>query len=621
MPHEKTTIKLSKEQKRIVNSSQRDKVVTPGPGSGKSRICIAMAVNSTLACNKKPLLLTFSNNASLELKKRSAKLPTDIAERIDVMTTHSFSYHLIKKFKPSSFLPPATNDIQVKAMKETLAEITKQNPQLFIPNAAELLELFNFRRNNRETLSKVMQAKSPHLLDHSEIITRIRGCFRQKLREWEYLPFEDYISKAKKLLRKPAVLKHIKKTYGCLIVDEAQDLNELQWKLVIELNQALPTTVVGDPNQSINAFRAAKPQGMQDAVSRLKDAKLFELTANYRSTKPIVNFCKDILNGESTINMHSTNEGGSLPTVITFMNEHDEAQFIQKEIEHALANGEKESSIHIVARTNADADNIASELQGRGILTCRPVQDEFKKLKCFKVINSAVRLISGSTSKIDAKAYFTIFPNVGDVIAQDIIKQIKLQGMEEVFEFYYGNRSTSRGSSLYKSMCVLLDFQEEEPFKDGLICFYEEIEKVLVDSPTQLLNWKKDKADFMNFINKLPDDISIEQYVEMLDEQLTFETPDEAGVKVSTVHAVKGMEAKTCIVLNCSPTVYPHKLARSEDAIAEERRMLYTACTRAETKLIVTSRLKTKHANLFSNKYSRNLCFLNKINSDLYISL
>jgi len=621
MSHKKTTIKLSEEQKRIVNSSQRDKVVTPGPGSGKTRICMAITENYLLTDKKKPLLLTFSNNAALELKKRSAKLPTDIAGRIEVMTTHSFSYHLIKKFKPSSFLPPATNDIQAKAMKETLAEITEQNPQLFIPNAAELLDLFNFRRNNRETLSKVIKAKHPNLLAHIEIITRVRGCFRKKLRDWEYLPFEDYISKAKKLLRKPAVLKHIKNTYGCLIVDEAQDLNELQWKLVMELNKTLPSTVVGDPNQSINAFRAAKPQGMQEAISRLKDAKSFELTENYRSTQPIVDFCKDILNGESTINMHSTNDGGNLPTVITFMNEHDEAQFIQTEIELALANGEKESSIHIVARTNADADNIASELQSRGVLICRSVQDEFKKLKCFKVINGAVRLISGSTSKIDAKAYFTIFPNVGEVIAQDIIKLIKLQGMEEVFEFYHGNRSTSRGANLYKSICALLDFQEEEPFKDGLICFYEEVEKVLVDSPTQLLNWKKDKNDFMNFIKKLPENISIEQYIEMLDEQLTFETPNKAGVKVSTVHAVKGMEAKTCIILNCSPTVYPHKLARSEDEIAEERRMLYTACTRAETKLIVTSRLKTKHANLFSNMHSRNLCFLNKINSDLYINL
>jgi DNA helicase-2/ATP-dependent DNA helicase PcrA len=177
------------------------------------------------------------------------------------------------------------------------------------------------------------------------------------------------------------------------------------------------------------------------------------------------------------------------------------------------------------------------------------------------------------------------------------------------------------------------------PNKDGVLCAVDILQNLsnchfaqeAIINATRLMDtcffdkyaskWDDNKIAIQEWASTLDPKLTVDNFIEemMLDGTVNHQANSDA-VSVVTAHSTKGLQAKTCFLINVSPDVYPFKLAQSVSDIEEERRVFYTAATRAEENLVITSRVQTKNKHHFKAEPNRSHCFLNDIEPSLYDS-
>ncbi|HHY1436947.1 TPA: ATP-dependent helicase [Campylobacter jejuni] len=641
--------KLNNEQYLAATADFGHNLVIASAGTGKTSTIVARIsyLLSKGVAPQKIMLLTFTNKASKEMIGRLGKFfDKNITSKILAGTFHSTAYTLLRNadknitLKQASELKTLLKSVYEKRTFRHLSDIKPyQSSYLY-----DLYSLFQNKAYNQDFYTWFCQNYEDQSI-YAEIYEDILKEYDNEKKRFNYVDFNDLLINLKDLL------KEEKYEFDEILVDEYQDTNTLQSSL-IEAFHSKSLFCVGDYDQSIYAFNGADINIIGGFKDRFKDAKIFSLNKNYRSSRSILALAnKVILNNERLYPKElivTRNDEFKAPSLLTFEELFDQYQNIAKMI---LTSGVSLEEIAVIFRNNSSADGVEVALREQGIASVRKGSGSFFESLEVKAFSSMLALV---VNPKDIMAFIHLVQytkGVGGVLAKEIFdallklghgslikgfldpdKNVNLQNhqkrnyqlglfadLEELasetrfkFESEFDAHPILRLSKI-NDLCarnlekIYLFLRKAMEIKHSLalvnlICensFYREICEELatkratnkagqVDLLRKSENLEKIETKF-NVLKELTKNYSdIYKYYNFLTLGAS-EMSSGKGVNLLSVHASKGLEFDLVFVIDLAQGRFPNqKLMGMGGSLEEERRLFYVAVTRAKNILYLS---------------------------------
>lgn len=609
--------KLNDKQREAVMETDGPILVLAGAGSGKTRVLTTKVAYLVLEKDVLPeniLAITFTNKAAKEMKERVHKMLGSDSYRIQISTFHSFGLLLVKEnYDKLGFDKNFTildSDDVLTIIKRILKDMNL-DPKVYNPRAIR---------------NKISSAKN-ELMDsnyysrfanseYEEIVLEVFRKYEKKIAKNNSLDFDDLLLLPIKLFKEnPDILKKYQERFKYILVDEYQDTNEAQYKMIKMLSAKYKNIcVVGDIDQSIYGFRGANFRNILNFEKDYPDAKIVPLEENYRSTGNILNVANDIIKNNKQRkekNLWTQNEDGPKIRYHRAYDEKDEANFVKNEIQKLIDSGEPKSSIAVLYRTNAQSRNMEEAL----------LKDSIP----YKVVGSFY--FYNRKEIKDLICYLKLLYNPhDDVSLLRIINVPKRQIGPKTIE-NLSVKAVSNGTSLYEA----IDSGKELQFKNLIEDIKKESENL---SLTELVDLILDKSgmrqeleatktieaevrlenleEFKSITKNFEENNGIIALDEFLDEislvaDISEHNENSDVVTLMTIHSAKGLEFDHVFIIGLEEGLFPHNNSLyDDDELEEERRLCYVAVTRAKKTLtLVNAKRRMIYGNTSVNEPSR----------------
>jgi DNA helicase II / ATP-dependent DNA helicase PcrA len=646
---------LNPAQKEAVTWMGTPLLILAGAGSGKTRILthrIAYLISQG-ARSFNILGVTFTNKAAQEMKTRVQRL---VSQEVWVSTFHSTCLRILRMDGGGIDLDPRftiyDDSDQLSLIKECLKELNYNEKQIHPKGVRERIG-----RAKDLLLTPYQYAeKSPDL--YEEAVAKVYHLYEEKLKRLKACDFGDLIMKTVLLFdRRPEILRAWQDRFKYILIDEYQDTNHAQYRLVKLLSEASrQITVVGDPDQSIYAWRGADIKNILNFEKDYPDCGIIRMEQNYRSTQIILDAANELI-GRNQMrkpkSLWTEKKGGERITLIEAYDEKEEAMHVVHQVLKFQQEGKKLADQVVFYRTHAQS---------------RIIEDILRRYKVPYKIVGGVRFYDRKEIK-DLVAYMKVIANPHDDVSMKRIINVPTRGI---------------GKKAIETL--------EEMSRIRKISFDEALQQILLPDAATLLPPKARKAiyDFralLQSLRKKQDGLSVReileeilqrtQYVESLEAEKTSEAQArienieeffsviedfEEGVGVAlaplptdanpnpmkeyalhrflesislmtdldrledgtniltlmTLHTAKGLEFPIVYMVGMEEGIFPNMKSYSEDLedLEEERRLCYVGITRAREKLFMTyTRQRRLYGATQHNLPSR---FLNEIPQELF---
>lgn len=598
------------------------------------RLCSILAVQPIQPWHI--LAITFTNKAANELRSRLLQaIGEECASMLHASTFHSACVRILRRSisklgYDSNFTIYDTDDSQ-RLMKSCIADADVSEKQF--PPRAVLTEISLAKDRMCSPEYFCIEAGSDY---RKMVIGKLYKEYQNRLKSANALDFDDLIYKTVELLESfPEELEYYQNRFRYIMVDEYQDTNHAQFRLVQLLSQKRQNLcVVGDDDQSIYRFRGATIENILNFEKQFQNAVVIRLEQNYRSTKTILEAANDVIAhnaGRKEKTLWTDLEDGKKIIWYKAVDETDESRFVAEKIEKEVQNGASYQDFAVLYRMNAQSNNI---------------ERMFVKEKIPYHIYGGTRFYDRKEIK-DVLAYMTILYNPFDMVRFKRIVNEPKRGIGDATMEMLENITRDLGISpidvmrdsetypvLSKKVAHLKKFalmideltdavktMQLDEFFDLLLQktgYADYLKNMGEEGKIRLENVQELKSNILKYMkeSELP---SLENFLEEVslyaDAEQTETAPDT--VSMMTIHAAKGLEFKTVFLIGMEENIFPS--ARSinsldENDLEEERRLAYVAITRAKKQLCVST---TDRRMLFgmttSNPRSR---FLGEIQGD-----
>ena len=598
------------------------------------RLCSILAVQPIQPWHI--LAITFTNKAANELRSRLLQaIGEECASMLHASTFHSACVRILRRSisklgYDSNFTIYDTDDSQ-RLMKSCIADADVSEKQF--PPRAVLTEISLAKDRMCSPEYFCIEAGSDY---RKMVIGKLYKEYQNRLKSANALDFDDLIYKTVELLESfPEELEYYQNRFRYIMVDEYQDTNHAQFRLVQLLSQKHQNLcVVGDDDQSIYRFRGATIENILNFEKQFQNAVVIRLEQNYRSTKTILEAANDVIAhnaGRKEKTLWTDLEDGKKIIWYKAVDETDESRFVAEKIEKEVQNGASYEDFAVLYRMNAQSNNI---------------ERMFVKEKIPYHIYGGTRFYDRKEIK-DVLAYMTILYNPFDMVRFKRIVNEPKRGIGDATMEMLENITRDLGISpidvmrdsetypvLSKKVAHLKKFalmideltdavktMQLDEFFDLLLQktgYADYLKNMGEEGKIRLENVQELKSNILKYMkeSELP---SLENFLEEVslyaDAEQTETAPDT--VSMMTIHAAKGLEFKTVFLIGMEENIFPS--ARSinsldENDLEEERRLAYVAITRAKKQLCVST---TDRRMLFgmttSNPRSR---FLGEIQGD-----
>ena len=594
---------LNKSQLEAVKTTEGPVMVMAGAGSGKTKVLttrISYLIGELGVPLDNILAVTFTNKAANEMKERISKILNINAKGMWVSTFHSFSSRLLRleidKMPPyTKYFNIIDDDDSLKIVKEIMKEMG---------------DLYTSPKEMRNLISKSKNFLDFKIkdIDRKTEFHKVFDLYEARLKKDNLLDFDDLIIKTIELLTKfPNVLEKYQHKFQYILVDEFQDTNELQYKLMKLLSQKHKNIfVVGDDFQSIYAFRGAKLENINKFQRDFIGTKLILLEQNYRSTKEILNLANNvIINNPNQIKktMFSENNFGSKPKIYSAYSSYDEIMYVCDKIKELVLDGDSYNDIAIMYRANHISRGFEEQLMkyripykiygGLSFFSRAEIKDmiAYLRLLIFSDDNFSFKRVVNNPKRGIGKSILDkleLIANESNLSLYDAIPNYKgkgagASGLVEFKMIIDSIKATIENYKLPDLIDVLLD---ETGYKDEL--YRTEDEEVAED---KLNNIKEFKS-----ILKDTDEESLDSNVIKLQGLLgdlalrtnNDDNNDGNSVILTTYHQAKGLEFKDVFMVANEEGIFPSSNTVTDEEIEEERRICYVGITRAKKKLFLT---------------------------------
>ncbi|MCS7297813.1 MAG: UvrD-helicase domain-containing protein [Bacteroidia bacterium] len=597
---------LDAQQWQAVSHEGGPLIVLAGAGSGKTRV-LTYRIAYLLSQGVSPesiLALTFTNKAAETMRQRVEALIGPSARRVRMGTFHStFARWLRQELKG---LPVSRNfsiydEEDSRAVVRDLLREMGHNPKL----ASGVRSLISRWKN--EGLS--WRTISPHTFTE-RIALEIFERYEARLRAANALDFDDLLLETEQLfLREPAVLEHYQTRIQHVLVDEYQDTNPIQYRVLRLLVQKHRNLfVVGDDAQSIYSFRGADVRNFRRLEKDFSPVKIIRLEQNYRSTPQILELANRLIKCSQELypkELYTRNPSGPEPLIHTgCLNAREEALFVANKIREEAARYHLQyKDFAVLYRINAYSRTFEEELRAARIPYRLIGAVSFYQREEVKHFLAFLRFLLNPD---DEQALLRILAVTGSGIGEVTIERLfELAEAEKVslwqvipkainelkaptqraLQQFYARMLRFRETLANLPLDELVERTLEE---SGLWQYYESDER----AQERRENLRELVAAAQEFSQELGEEASLRDFLERVALTSSLEDPKEHvpnAVWLSTVHGVKGLEFHTVFIVGAIEGLFPHAYAHEEgiEAIEEERRIFYVALTRAARHLYI----------------------------------
>lgn len=558
------------------------------------------------------LAITFTNKAANELKQRLADmLGEEKGSQINASTFHSACVRILRREiekigYSGSFTIYDSDDSQrlIKTCLDVLDISDKAFPPKSVANAISSAK--------DKLITPEMFAESANGDYRKQNLARIYREYQERLRSANALDFDDIIMLTVQLFeQEPDVLDHYQNLYKYIMVDEYQDTNSAQYRLVSLLaakNRNL--CVVGDDDQSIYRFRGATIENILSFEEQFEGCKVIRLEQNYRSTQRILTAANSVIanNTERKSKSLWTDKGdGETITVYKAADESSESKFVAGQIKKGIEDGLKYSDFAVLYRMNAQSNSLEKSFTAEGIP--------------YRVIGG-LRFYDRKEIK-DIVAYLSVINNPNDMLrfkrivnepkrgigdsTLSMVEQISIDLKHTPVEVMKNADTyaplSKKSASLIKTadMFIALTEAAEELSLDELFDLvldktgYAAMLRAQGDEGiVRLENIEEMKSNIVTYMeNKAEsgEEASLSGFLEEISLYTDADrlSPDDDAVNLMTMHSAKGLEFPVVFIVGMEDGIFPS--SRSIDApseLEEERRLAYVGITRAKEKLYIT---------------------------------
>jgi len=622
---------LNPEQRRAVEATEGPVLVLAGAGSGKTRVLTHRIAHLIGTCGIPPesiLAVTFTNKAAGEMRERVQKLLGPGAEGVLLSTFHSTCVRILRRdighlgFSRGFAIYDQTDSLSV--VKEALRR-HGLDPKVEDPR--RMAWRIDQWKNGGVSAAKAFDGAMDF---EAERAAEIYATYQRLLADANALDFGDLLLRTTELFeRLPDVLAYYRQRWQYVLVDEYQDTNRVQYELIQQIaGEHRNLCVVGDPDQSIYAWRGADIRNILDFEVDYPDTRVVRLERNYRSTRPILEGASGVIGhnlARKEKALFTEREGGEPIEVYEALDDRDEAQYVVRRIlSLAREEGRVYGDFAIFYRTNAQS---------------RSFEEELLKYATPYVVVGGVRFYDRAEVK-DALAYLRLLQNPADGAALRRIVNKPARGIGRTTLQRAEALAEERGTSLLEGLRGLAGEEgtlrtaaSVRRFFDLLGALGTEIAGASVadaialvlertgyvaalekegtpEAETRRENLRElltaaDDFDHDEAGNEENDRSEIERFLEQVALVSDIDSYDrrEDCVSLMTAHMAKGLEFPVVFVVGLEEGIFPHAGSmRDERGVEEERRLCYVAMTRAMERLTLTSAQERRRFG------SRNYC-------------
>ena len=619
---------LNESQRKAVEYIDGPSLVIAGAGSGKTRV-LTYKIAYLLQQGVKPwsiMALTFTNKAAREMKERIGKLVgQDLAQHLYMGTFHSiFSRILRAEAQHIGFTNNFTiyDESDSRSLIKTIVKEMGLDEKVYKP--ASVHSRISMAKNNLMSAESYARDKESYQADQRAKMPRLGEIiitYVQRCQQSNAMDFDDLLTLTFKLFQEHEdIRKKYADRFDFLLVDEYQDTNHAQMRIVMQLcKEKERVCAVGDDSQSIYSFRGANIDNILSFQSRFKEAKLFKLEQNYRSTQSIVEAANSLIKHNSNQipkNVYSKNDKGERLIYKPAYSDKEEALIVCREIKRIKRQDDCQySDFAILYRTNAQSRSFEEEFRKQGIPYRIYGGLSFFQRKEIKDVIAYFRLVANPD---DEEAFKRIINYPARGIGNTTLAKIATCALDNHVSFWQVISSPEHyGLGVNKGTLAKL-----ESFRLMISGFVEKSASInAFDLGDTIVKESGISADIYKSGSRDPEDLARQENLEELlggmqsfveecreegREQEAYLTDylqgvalltdldskgddDEPRVSLMTVHASKGLEFPTVFVVGLEENIFPSAIVSTLRELEEERRLLYVAITRAEKHCVLTS--------------------------------
>ncbi len=567
-------------------------LVLAGAGCGKTKTIIARCA-FLIDQGVRPeriKVLTFTRRSAGEIIERVAQHIGLQAHGLNASTFHTWCISLIRK-APEMFGVKDYSIIDADDQTQLFKSLRGRSEKK-LPTSAELASLNSYMRNTGCTLKEAVERMGESAMDCMEEIAIIMHGYTTKKNDGRLIDYDDILDVvARQLNAGGAVRDWVMKQYDHILVDEFQDTNPLQWRLLSPLKDGLCLYCVGDDAQSIYAFRGADFHNVHSFTERVPTGVVLKLERNYRSVQEILDVSNWVLDQsklsyDKRLTAHRGH--GDKPRLISFVDEWAEARWIVQNIVDRRDNECMRLNQHmVVTRTSRSARALESILVQRGINYQFIGGTKLLESAHIRDVISVVKLINNTRDEISWMRYLTMFEGVGEKGAYRFASMaIQCNDIESVFNF----AGPHLGKIPLKAMEIITELSDmDSPSIAKILERAFELLEPVVSKGYE--DWERRKRDFPVVVSLAEKHSTMQGFIDeyLLDPVYTGTTAEvEDKLTVITVHSAKGTECEVVYCIGSNPSAYPSTRSDTPDKVEEDRRVLYVALTRAKDELFVT---------------------------------
>ena len=599
---------LNQEQLDVILHGDGACLVLAGAGSGKTRT-LTHRVAYLLEQGVDPssiLLLTFTNKSAKEMMGRVASLSGYDAQGIWGGTFHSIANRLLRSFADqlgySSHFSILDSDDSSDLIKAVMKDL-KIDPKIRrFPSTSVVQNVISYARNTQQPLDTVLEMKHPHFLACLPEIVSIAGQYQERKKAANVLDFDDLLSLMVIVLEHPSWGQTVSSCFQYVLVDEYQDTNAIQARIVKGFAQANKNLlVVGDDAQSIYAFRGADVHNILSFPAQWPDARTFTLVTNYRSTPEII----EVANASLQHNVEqfkkelvAVRENGERPKLVPCSTASQEARYVTDQILLLRSEGVALANIAVLFRSSAHSQSLEFELMKRDIPYEYRGGQKFFERAHIKDVVAFLRAYQNPKDEIAWMRVLSLQPGIGATTATSLTKQlVHMASFNLIFSPEIMMVVSARAAGGWQQFIkIAVQMMEGETTPSVMI-------RAIASSPYQdhleqeYPNWRERMED-LEQLSVFAENYSavagfladIALYDDVLGGRKGKQASmDEERMILSTVHQAKGLEWDTVFVIHLAETCFPSRRALEErGGMEEERRLFYVAVTRARKRLFLT---------------------------------
>lgn len=619
--------KMNPQQKEAILTTEGPLLVMAGAGSGKTRVLthrIAYLMSEKQVSPYNILAITFTNKAAREMKERVEKLIGERGKDVWISTFHSMCVRILRR------------DIDLIGYDLNFGILDDADQLSVIKTVMEDLNLDPKRQSPKYFLSQISNAKNelktPRDLNkefENEDVIRVYEKYQQTLFKNNRVDFDDLLMLTVHLFEKhPEVLSFYQNKFQYIHIDEYQDTNHAQYKIVTLLAEKFRNIcVVGDSDQSIYSWRGANIENILSFESDYPDASVVLLEQNYRSKQMILNAANDVIKNNSGRRDKQLWSDRGEGEAIEYHRASDgdvEANYIADKIAYMRRDAYDYHDFAVLYRTNSQSRAIEQALLRQNIpyrlvggqsyfkrkeikdlmaylrLICNPDDD----LSFVRVVNEPKRGIGAASidklSHFAAESELSLMSSIQD--ATGVVAKATLNKLMDFKTMIYMLRAQIEDHSLASfidlvlSQTGYLEMLENEntieadsridnlgEFKSMATQFEDvDLDEILAEEESE------ERADDLPTMTKL---IILLNDLMLQTDTETEEEANESKVTLMTIHAAKGLEFPVVFICGFEDGIFPLRSAieQGADDLEEERRLAYVAITRAEDLLFITN--------------------------------